>query len=644
MESAMLRISLIQPNFQQGPKEFNAHYLPYSVGVLWSYVNQFSDIRDNFTLDKIVWRREKIELVARSLEKNTILAFSTYVWNKRYNYALAKRVKELNPKCIIVFGGPEVPITKSNIFKTCPFIDIVVKGEGETTFKNILDGVLSGAPLDSVPGLVVNKNTVAFDTGPSIRIDSLDTIPSPYLTGVFDKIILENPDIEWNATLETNRGCPYSCTFCDWGSLTYNKVKLFDLGRVFAELEWISRNKCGFVTITDANFGMFVERDNQIADKMLELQDTYGYPGALSITWAKNQKPEVFAIVSKLIKSPRFNSGLTVSVQSMDMAVLENIKRKNLEQHKIVEIFEMCEKNNVPVYTEIILGLPGETPESWKEGIWKLFRAGNHTGLNILHCQLLENAEMNLLQRRLFGITSTLAYDYMSGSYNNDYLTENVEIVTSTKDISFDQMRELQLFNCFIDTFHINGLTTFVSRFLQKKYQIDYSTFYNKLYDFLKTDPWFAGEIADLRVLYDKWMTVGKLAHPGISNIEIHGWNLNHLTTIRIHAYNKYDHVFNMIERFLKEEFLVDPELLSQLVRFQSKYVINFEKRHEYPYKEKFNYDFRGYLLNSTELYKEVTYDFSFYEDKDITKARFLESIYFGRKRNFGKAVITQET
>lgn len=636
-------ISIVQPNFQQGPKEYNAHYLPYSVAILWSYAYQFQTIKDNYTLDKIVWRRANVEVVARSLEKNAVVAFSTYVWNKKYNYALARRVRELNPKCLIIFGGPEVPITKADIFKTCPFANLVVKGEGEISFMNILDCFASGNSFDTVPGLLVNKAGVAFDTGPSLRITSLDDIPSPYTTGLFDKIILENPDIEWNATLETNRGCPYSCTFCDWGSLTYNKVKLFNIERVFAELEWISKNKCGFVTVTDANFGMFVERDNKIADKLVELQNTYGYPVAFGITWAKNQKPEVFDIVAKLINTPR-NAGLTVSVQSMDLNVLENIKRKNLDQHKISEIFEMCEKYNVPVYTEIILGLPGETTSTWKEGIWKLFRAGNHTGLNILHCQLLENAEMNLLQRKLFGITSTLAYDYMSGSYNNNYLTESVEIVTSTRDISFTEMNDLQLFNCFIDTFHVNGLTTFVSRFLFKKYQIDYSTFYNKFYDFLNTDPWFIAEMADLLVLYKKWMTAGKLNHPGIANIEIHGWNLNHLITIRIHAHNKYDHIFDLVNRFVQQEFSVDAELLAQLVRFQSKYVINFEKLHEYPYKENFDYDFMGYLQNSSALDKKVSYEFVFNEDKNITQARFLESIYFGRKRNFGKAVITQGT
>ena len=633
-------ISLIQPNFQQGPKEFNAHYLPYSVGVLWSYVNQFAVINENYALDKIVWHRSEIEVVAQQLRNNNVVLFSTYVWNKNYNYALARRLKEINPECITIFGGPELPFTKLNIFEKCPFIDIVIKGEGEITLKNILECIVEKKLFVTVTGLVINQNGVAVDTGASTRIDNQDDIPSPYLTGVFDGIMAETTGIEWNATLETNRGCPYQCTFCDWGSLTYNKVKKFNIDRVFAELDWIAKNKCGFVTITDANFGMFVERDDAIANKLLALQDEYGYPASLSITWAKNQKPEVFAIVAKLIKSPRFNSGLTVSVQSMDTNVLENIKRKNLDQHKISDIFATCEKYNVPVYTEVILGLPGETISSWKNGIWKLFRAGNHTGLNILHAQLLENAEMNLTQREIYSITSVQAYDYMSGSYNDDSLKECVEIVTSTVDMPPAQMRESQLFNCFIDTFHISGLTTYISRILYGSYNIDYSVFYEKLHTFLQTTDWYISESTKISALYDKWMTTGRIDHPGIENIEIHGWNVNHLITIGIHANNEYDVVFNLIKQFLSNEFMLDREFVSQLIRFQRNYVINYHTIPLYPIIESYDYDFMGYLLTGTALHQSVTYEFSFFEEADISMARFLESIYFGRKRNFGKALV----
>lgn len=633
----MKKISLVQPNFQQGPKEFNAHYLPYSVGVLWSYVTTSAKVKENYELNQLIWARDNIQDTVTLLQHDDIVAFSAYVWNKNYNYALAKKLKETNPNSIIIFGGPELPITEKDIFERFPFIDIVVKGEGEITFKRVLEGLVDGSDLLDIPGLLINRETLV-DTGQAERIDDLGEIPSPYLTGVFDKLIAETSGVEWNATLETNRGCPYACTFCDWGSLTYNKVKKFDLQRVFDELEWIGKNKCGFVSITDANFGMFVERDDAIADKLLEVQEKYGYPYTFSVAWAKNQKAEVFDIVFKLIKSPKFNQGLTVSVQSMDLDVLENIKRKNLDQHKISEIFSLCDKHSVPVYTEVILGLPGETKESWKEGFWKLFEAGNHTGITVLQAQMLENAEMNLLQKKLYKIRSIPVYDYMSGSYNYDELQEAVNVVVSTKDMPFEDMLDSHIFSWFINTFHINGLTTYISRFLNKQHGISYREFYDKLYNFLDNDSWFIKERDDVRMYYKNWMTDGRINHPNISNIEVHGWNIVHRATLNLHAHRKYTYVFDLISKFVRQTFDFDPALLDQIIKFQQLYVINYDDIAKYPMEVNFDYDFLGYMQYDTELKVPTTYKFDFLESKDITIERFLENIYFSRRRNFGKA------
>lgn len=630
------KVSLVQPNFQQGPKEFNAHYLPYSVGVLWSYVQQFDEIKSYYELDKLLWRRTNIKETANSISDNHIIAFSTYVWNKNYNYAVAQEIKRLNPNAILMFGGPEIPITKKDIFERYPFMDIVIKSEGEITFKNVLLALKNSLDLRQIPGLIINVNGHAVDTGDSDRIDNLDQIPSPYLSGVFDKLMTETNGVEWNATLETNRGCPYACTFCDWGSLTYNKVKKFNLERVFAELEWIGKNKCGFVSITDANFGMFVERDNLIAEKLLEVQEKYGYPYTFSVAWAKNQKAEVVDIVKKLIKSPKFNQGLTVSVQSMDLDVLENIKRKNLDQHKIEDIFALCDQNNIPVYTEVILGLPGETLETWKEGFWKLFRAGNHVGITILHAQMLENAEMNLLQQKLYKLEHRPVYDYMSGSYNFDELKECVEVVVSTKDMNTDQMLEAHAFSWFINTFHINGLTTYISRFLEKRNGIDYKEFYENLYKFLQQDEWFEKERQAIKQYYHNWMFDGSISHPDISNIEVHGWNLVHRTTLNIHAEQKYEYVFALVEKFVKENFKFNE--VDQLLEFQKLFVIDYYKIYSYPIEKDFDYDFLGYLQNNSVLEENTKYKFDFLEDKSITIERFLENIYFSRRRNFGKA------
>jgi tRNA A37 methylthiotransferase MiaB len=638
----MKKISLVQPNFQQGPKSFNAYYLPYSVGILWAYIQKFEHLKSSYELDNIIWRRDNLSDSVEKLSNSDIVAFSTYVWNKNYNYELARQLKIKNPNCLTIFGGPEIPITDIDIFKKYPFMDIVVKSEGEIIFKNFLECFENKSSWSSVKGLVINQNGTAIDTGNGERINDLNDLPSPYLTGVFDKIMTENKDVEWNATLETNRGCPYACTFCDWGSLTYNKIKKFDMDRVFEELEWIGKNKCGFVTVTDANFGIFVERDSAIADKLLEIQNTYGYPSSFSITWAKDQKPEVFDIVFKLIKSPRFNQGLTVSVQSMDLDVLENIKRKNLSQHKIDEIFALCDKHNVPVYTEVILGLPGETKETWKEGLYKIIRAGNHNGINLLQAQLLENAEMNLLQKKLYQITSIPVYDYMSGSYLIDKIDESVEVVTGTKDMSKSDMIECLMHNWFIQTFHINGLTTYISRFLYQYQNLDYSDFYSQLYSYIDKDPWFIEEKNSVQQYYINWMSRGRINHPKIYNIEVHGWNLVHRTTLNIHADKKYNYVFDLIERFMKEQINIDDTLLNHLLSFQKNYIINFDKINDFPFTLDLDYDFLGYMQEKSTLETKVNYKYEFVERKDIDLGSFLENIYFSRKRNFGKAWITK--
>ena len=635
-------MSWVQPNFQQGPKEFNAYYLPYSAGVILSYAMASPLVQQQWELDELIWRREPVEQVAQRLQHNDLVAFSTYVWNHRYNYSLARRIKELNPRVQILFGGPEPAITDADLFVKEPFMDLVFKMEGEITFRRVLEN-WSG-DWTQIPGLLINQAGQLVDTGDCERISDLDQIPSPYLTGIFDRIIEQNPDVIWNATLETNRGCPYQCTFCDWGSLTYNKVKKFELTRVFHELEWIGEH-CGFVTITDANLGMFIERDDMIVDKLIEVQRRWGKLSSFSMTWAKNQKNEVVGIVNKLIReSPNFGQGLTVSVQSMDHDVLENIKRRNLDQHKIDEIFALCDRNNIPVYTEVILGLPGETVASWKEAFWKIFRAGNHTGINILQAQLLENAEMNLLQKKLWRIESVPVYDYMSGSYGDVDLSECVEVVVSTKDIPRETMLDTLVWNSFIQTFHINGITTYIARYLARAHGIDYSEFYDDLYQYIGQDAWFQRQFDETRHYFRNWTTHGRIDHPRIGNIEVFGWNLVHRTTLYMQQQNQIDHVFNIIDQFVRSRYNIPIDVLDQLLKFQRNYVIDYKDLARLPITQQFDYDFLGYLLDGTELATPVVYGFDTVEDKTMSQDRFLENIYFGRKRNFGKTIITPIT
>ena len=632
-------IAWVQPNFQQGPKELKAFYLPYSAGVIWSYAKADSYINENFECTDMIWRRDAVEEVAQRISKNNIVAFSTYVWNHQYNYTVAKRVRELNPDCLIIFGGPEPAVTDKNIFQDNPFMDLIICFEGEITFRKLLQNY-DNKKWEEIPGLLVNRNGEAINTGDAVRIEALEDIPSPYLSGVFDKIVAENPDVEWNGTLETNRGCPFACTFCDWGSLTYNKVKHFDPQRVYDELEWMASHKCGFISITDANFGMFPQRDSLIADKIIEVQSKYGYPKTCSVAWAKNQKREVVDIVKKLLDAPGFNQGLTLSVQSLDVDVLENIRRKNMEMNKLEEVFELCEQRNIPTYTELILGLPGESLQSWKDNFWKLFRMGNHTGLTVFQAQLLENAEMNLLQKKLFKIGSQRVTDYFSGSYSNENIEEGIDVITSTKDLPFETMLDAEIFSWFITTFHINGISTLLSRVVYKHLNIDYSVFYEDLFQYLQNDEWYLKEQKEVRQYFANWMTQGQIRHPMIGGIEIHGWNLIHRTVLNMHVENQSENMFNRLEAFM-QRYDLPQDLLDRAMKFQKKYSIDYNKMNEYPQKLELDYNLWEFMTFDQPLVKApVVYNLDFPEDKNMSFPKFLELFYFARRRNFGKATV----
>jgi tRNA A37 methylthiotransferase MiaB len=636
------KISFVNPNFQQGPKELNAYYLPYSPGIIWSYVKQFDIIDQSFELDEFIWRRDPIEEVVERLKDNDIVGFSTYIWNRSYNHVLGRELKKANPKIFLFAGGPEPPVTNKYFFEDFPYLDICVKQEGEKAVKAILEQYLTDKKYGEIPGLLVNYSGVTVDTGLPNRITDLDTIPSPYLTDVFKPLMEKHPEIRWNATLETNRGCPYMCTFCDWGSLTYSKVKKFDLARVYHELEWIGRNECDFVSLTDANFGIFPERDSLIADKLIEVQKKYNNPKAYTIAWAKNQKQEVVDIVRKLIYEGGSKMGLNLSVQSMDDNVLDIIKRKNLAMNKIQEVFDLCEKYSIPLYTELILGLPGETLETWKDNFYKLFKAGNHTGITVYQAQLLENAEMNLTQKAEFELEGRIVYDYLVGTYNEHEVKEGIEVIVSTKDMPRDKMIEAQVWSWFINTFHINGITNYISRFLYKHNNVEYKDFYEKLYEYINRDEWFSNEIERISEHYNNWTTNGRIDHEPIQGMEIHGWNLIHSTVINLHAENKHSHVINLLDNFIRENYELSDELISELVNLQRYFLIDYNDIENYPKTISMAHDIIGYVQDESEVNDSATYEFDFPEDKDMSLQRFCEQIFFARRRNFGKAWVTK--
>jgi hypothetical protein len=241
---------------------------------------------------------------------------------------------------------------------------------------------------------------------------------------------------------------------------------------------------------------------------------------------------------------------------------------------------------------------------------------------------------MNLEQRSEYGLEGGVVWDYIVGSSNEpEEIREGLEVVIATKDLPRSDMLEAQLHSWLQNTFHINGITNFISRTLYKDQGIEYSEFYEKLYEYIQTDEWLNQEIKRIRHHYENWAKDGRINHKPIMGMEIHGWNLIHSTIINIHGQNKHSHIFTVLESFLRSNFVINEKLLQDLLSLQ-----NYFEIQEYPKQIKLSHNIPKFVQENVALENEIVYNFDFPEDKSMSLQQFCEQIFFARRRNFGKA------
>lgn len=384
----MTKIGLVQINNSFS----NQNYLPYSVGLLQSYVNRRASVPENYEFLLPIYRRLPVQDAVQNLRGADIVGFSTYVWNIRISLEIAKRLKEENPETLIVFGGPHVPDRSENFLRKNPFVDLCVHGEGEHVFLEILEN-FSERNWKNIPSVSYLEKDGSLVCHPKAgRIGDLSSITSPYLEGVFDSLMKAYPQEQWLILWETNRGCPFSCTFCDWGSAVQSKVYQFELERLFKEVDWFAERKIEFIFCCDANFGI-LPRDLEIAQYVAETKKRLGFPQALSVQNTKNATERAYQ-VQKLLADFGLNKGVTISFQSVDPETLKSIKRSNISSESFQELQRRFTRDRVETYTDLILGLPGETYDSFAEGVSKVIANGQHNRIQFGNLSILPNAEM----------------------------------------------------------------------------------------------------------------------------------------------------------------------------------------------------------------------------------------------------------
>lgn len=621
-------IYMVQPNYLHG----NSTYFPFAVGTLVANAKADERINGIYDFKEIIFLRENTDELVERMENPEVVGFSNYIWNYEYNRLLASKILEKYPECVIIFGGHHIG-ENEEVFSECPFADYFIYGEGEEVFAKLLLALAGFGEVKDIPNLAYRENGEYCYTFKSCM--SGTDYPSPYLTGCFDPILKKYPELNFYAVIETSRGCPYKCKYCDWGNLDSKKVKFFPIDKIYAELEWLGEHGIDGFGGADANFGI-VKRDEEIIDKMIEIHNRTGHLRNFQTSYAKNSNDIVFNMTKKLNECG-MNKGVTLSFQSLSEEALKNVGRENIPIENYKSLLRRYSNEGIATYTELILGLPGETYESFVEGIEILLQAGQHHAIYIHNCEYLPCAGMsNKEYTEKFKIKATkIPLNQPHREANAvDEVDEFSKIVTSTYSMSEQDWIKSNIFSCAVQCFHHGGLLPFFAIYLNNEKGIKYTDFYLDLINYIKanSNSLMCNVFNKIQNRFESVIKEGSALTFVDERFGDVIWPAEEYALLNL-IYD-LDTFYNEAEEFLSKYF-DDEDLFGQLLAFQK---LMLKKPDDKSKEVEFNYNFYEYFSavyknESVELKKQSNVyrvnvkrcykDFADY-------ARF--SVWYGRK------------
>lgn len=577
---------------EQFSGSIKAAYLPYAVGTVAAKAWCNPTVQNTFNLERIIFLREPIERLISSLDDPYLVGFSSYIWNYEYNKAVAQRIKSKFPECLILFGGHNVPSDLS-LLHECRYIDLLIHGEGEEVFEKLLYVLATHGELADIPNISFRDKKSGSKQTERVPVLGVD-YPSPYTSGIFNQIIDEFPDIQFSAILETNRGCPNNCAFCDWGPRRV-KVRMFPLERVQADIEWFSNNRIDYIWGADANFGQF-ERDMEIAEWLIEAKERNGYPSRMKVNYAKYNNRNVFELARRFSDSD-LSKSTTISFQTLSNEALKNIGRSNMTMEHFSDLIKLYRSAEIPTYTEMILALPGETYDSFTQGIGRLLDSGQHSVIEVYDCVLLPNsalAEKDYVNT--FKIeTVRVPFILYHCEAVSDEVIEYSDIIISTISMSKEDWVRSKLFTIAVQSMHCLGLLRCFSIYLHNEMQIAYDDFYIRLVEWFLNRPGTLGYevFTEIHALVQKMISGENSQYYYDLRYGDVKWYLDEGAFFRFTS--DIDRFYEEISIFLNS-FQIDKNTFEQLLDYQKQII-------RVPGSKSFSltldYDFYHYMLNS---------------------------------------------
>ncbi|MBP2663252.1 MAG: B12-binding domain/radical domain protein [Firmicutes bacterium] len=275
----------------------------------------------------------------------TVIGLACYIWNIEASLQLAALIKKIQPKTIVVLGGPEVSYQPEDILREHEAVDYIVLGEGEQTLEALLTMLSQGQKVESVPGLAYRGPQDIVTSLPQ-QVTQLDDIPFPYtheeMRALKDKILY----------YESSRGCPFACQYC-LSSATAG-VRFVSLARVLRDLQFFIEHDVKQVKFVDRTFNARKEHYFPILKFLAQqtCRTNFHFEIAADI-WDQE-------VVEFLRQVPVGRFQFEIGIQSTNEQTLTAIKRHNNWSKIVKNVSQVRDYGNIHLHLDLIVGLPYE--------------------------------------------------------------------------------------------------------------------------------------------------------------------------------------------------------------------------------------------------------------------------------------------
>lgn len=419
-----------------------------AIRYLSGYVKDIMDMEVcEFTIN------QNIDFIVAEIYKSNpdIIGFSTYIWNLRETLMICDILKNVKPNIITVLGGPEVSFDGEELMRDNPYIDFIIYGEGEETFREFIQHIVKKEEdFSNIPGLILRNEDKIIKNRDRKLIENLNKIPSPYrdIGDEFkDRIVY----------YESSRGCPFNCKFCLSSSI--KGVRYFDIERVKKDLICLIEGKVRQVKFVDRTFNANKRYAMEIMDFIME-KDPKNINFHFEVT-AHLLDEDMLKFLEKA-KEGLFQ--FEIGVQSTNDMTIEAVGRTTDFERLSKVVKKIKSGKNIHQHLDLIAGLPYEDYNTFKDSFNDVYA---------LRPEKLQLGFLKLLKG------SSLRAD--RDKYGYKYIDEPPYEVLENNFISYGDMIRLKGIEEMVEKYYNEGYFQHTLEFIIVNYYREPFEFYEDL-------------------------------------------------------------------------------------------------------------------------------------------------------------------